>query len=177
MVVQIVSLADALTAVDQTRAMIQPVVLQQIVMNLSVLTAVVLSLHGFFTNLTTGRLGGEVRDTSHQISEVSSEKGRRTNVSRKVLSSVKADRATTLQEIDSTVASLRPDLVHKGNAWATRKEESDWEDGRSEGSQENIIQQTVIWQVSRNERGGLRDEDELQMLPVSGETRARNFLT
>ena len=51
----------------------KPVIMQQIVMNLSILAAVVLSLHNFITNLTAGRFGVEVHESTDERSKTSGE--------------------------------------------------------------------------------------------------------
>jgi hypothetical protein len=69
--IQIALLVEGLTATDQTRVMMKPVIMQQIVMNLSFLAAVVLGLHNFITNLTAGRFGVEVHESADERSKTS----------------------------------------------------------------------------------------------------------
>lgn len=159
-------------------------------MCLSIITAVVLSLHGFFTNLTSGRFGVEVRETSHEMSGGSygnKNKGTGTGTgSKKPFSRPhhssghsaheRGDNRLSSRENGSKTPGLRPDLLSKNKAWARHEEENDWSDRRSDGSQENIIRQTVTWQISRNSPNP-RVEDEVQTLPGAQETRERNFLT
>jgi hypothetical protein len=131
-VIQIAFLAPGLTATDQTRAMMKPVIMQQIVMNLSILAAVVLSLHNFITNLTAARFGVEVHESTDERSKTSGGRSRRRT-------------ATTARE---SSAGFRPGKSTKSKAWA---QASEWEDCDrvSHGSQENIIMQTMTWQISR----------------------------
>lgn len=173
--------------------MIRPVVAQQIVMNLSFLTAVILSLHGFFANMTAGRFGVEVRESGYELSQASNGKLKASSGSNKAISKAKsglqhnsghsrhegAGERLRVREDGLKTPGLRPDLVDRTKAWVRHEEEGDWEDRRSDGSQENIIRQTVTWQVSRNAPVGSQAEDEGQPMPLSGElheTRARNFL-
>ncbi|KAK3686559.1 hypothetical protein LTR37_019698 [Vermiconidia calcicola] len=184
-IIQIVSLAQRLTGTDQTRAMITPVVLQQIVMNLSILTAVLLSLHGFIANLSAGGFGVEFRESSNGSGNGLYGKTKRyvdgsKGFSRRGHNQSTRDRQSRDREDG---ADLRPDGVGKSHAWARHEEATDLEDSdrRSDGSQENIIKQTVTWHVSSNAdvSSVSRGDEELQALPPSGELRAartRNFL-
>jgi outer membrane scaffolding protein for murein synthesis (MipA/OmpV family) len=145
-VIQITFLNPELTAADQTRGMMKPVIIQQIVMNLSILAVVMLSLHNFITNLTAGRFGVEVHESTDERSKTSGAKSRR----RTVVS--KAQHDSHLRPGESS-ASFRPGRSNKSKAWAQAGEASEWEDSDrvSHGSQENIIMQTMTWQVSRND--------------------------
>lgn len=162
-------------------------------MNLSILTAVILSLHGFFANMTAGRFGVEVRETGYELSQASNGKAKSSGGSNKVFPRARsglqhssghsahegASEGLRVREDGPKITKLRPDLVDRSKAWVRHEEENEWEDHRSDGSQENIIRQTTTWQVSRNAPEGCRAEDEGQTIPLSGElreTRARNFL-
>lgn len=169
----------------------QPVILQQIVMNLSILTAVVLSLHSFFANLTAGRFGVEVRESTNELSNASYGKSKQATAAREAPSKpcpgshIHSSHDLPLRAYKDD-PGLRPGVANKSNAWAQHEEANDWEgsDRRSNGSQENIIKQTVTWQVSTHtavssaSRGD--HEELLQTLPPNGElreARARNFVT
>ncbi|KAM0715722.1 hypothetical protein Q7P37_009222 [Cladosporium fusiforme] len=178
--VQIASLSKGLTEPDRTRAMMKPIILQQIVMNLSVITAVVLSLHSLIANLTAGRFGVEVHESTHELSSASYGRSRPpTRASRSVskahhCSLAHSSHSQKPRERGSR-SSLRPDKANRSNAWAQR-ETSDWGDSdeRSNGSQDNIIKRTVTWQVSTNpamSHASRGDEEELQVLQSDGELR------
>jgi hypothetical protein len=180
-VIQIAFLAPGLTATDQTRAMMKPVIMQQIVMNVSILAAVVLSLHNFITNLTAGRFGVEVHESTDERGKTSGGRSRR----RTVISKAQHDSRTQhsqdhrLRARESS-AGFRPAKSNKSKAWA---QASEWEDCDrvSHGSQENIIMQTMTWQVSRNEPGSSVPSREagLETPPLereAGKVRARNLL-
>lgn len=171
----------------------KPTLLQQIVTNLSILTAVMLSLHSFIANLTAGRFGVEVRESTNEISNASGGKSRHpTNNSRAGSRAHHGSHANfshgkqlRVRKAGEAGSGPRPDKEKKSDAWAQHEEANVWEDsdGRSAGSQENITKRTVTWQVSSNVTTGssmLGGEEELQTLPPDGElreARARNFLT
>jgi hypothetical protein len=142
--------------------MMKPVIMQQIVMNLSILAAVMLSLHNFITNLTAGRFGVEVHESTDERSKTS---GARSHL-----------------RPGEPSAGFRPGKSNKSKAWAQANE---WEDSdrASHGSQENIIMQTMTWQVSRNDEAVGSSvpgrEAELETPPLErkvGKARARNLL-
>jgi hypothetical protein len=174
-VIQITFLSPGLTAADQTRGMMKPVIMQQIVMNLSILAAVMLSLHNFITNLTAGRFGVEVHESTDERSKTSGARSRR----RTVVS--KPQHENHLRPGEPS-AGFRPGKSNKSKAWAQANE---WEgsDRASHGSQENIIMQTMTWQVSRNDEAVGSSvpgrEAELETPPLErevGKARARNLL-
>jgi hypothetical protein len=185
-IVQIASLAENLTRADQTRAMIRPVVLQQIVMNLSILTAVVLGLHSFISNLTAGGFGVEVRGSTNESSETHGRSRRPTNSSKATSTRQDAtqpqysrDHQSRIHELDSR---LRADEATRNSVWAQHEESNEWEDsdGRSHSSQENIIMQTVTWQVSRHTAPSSQPIGKMGQTPPRGEpseASARNFVT
>jgi len=182
--IQIAFLAESLTATDQTRATIKPVIMQQIVMNLSILTAVVLSLHNFITNLTAGRFGVEVHESTDERSKISGARSRRQNVvwTPQHNSRNRYSQDHRLRAGESSAGS-RPGRGNKTKAWAQAGEANEWDDADrvSHGSQENIIMQTMTWQVSRNEPGSdvPSREMELETPPLereAGTARARNML-
>lgn len=186
-IVQTAVLPQALTAVDQTRRMLGPVTMQQIVMNLSTLAAIVMSLHGFLSNMAAGRFGVEIRESEYELSEVSNSKSRGIAGSKRARSSAHRRPARKIDSQLSAVGEMKNlpgfrkngDLMGKNLAWVAEPAR-DWEDGeRSDGSQENIIRQTTTWQISRSDPGVSREEDELHMLSKSGEsskTGTRDFL-
>jgi hypothetical protein len=174
-VIQITFLSPGLTAADQTRAMMKPVIMQQIVMNLSILATVVLSLHNFITNLTAGRFGVEVHESTDERSKTSGARSRR----RTVVSKSQDDSRLRAREPS---ANFRSGKSNRSKAWAQANE---WEDSDrvSHGSQENIIMQTMTWQVSRNDEAVGSSvpgrEAELETPPLErevGKARARNLL-
>jgi hypothetical protein len=138
--------------------MMKPVILQQIVMNLSILTAVVIGLHNFIGNLTAGGFGVEVRGSSNGRSNVTSRKTRQpTNISKASSRPhegihVRSSQSPQWRMYDDS-SHARADEELRNSAWAKHEEGPEWEesDGRSHSSQENIILQTVTWQVSRHE--------------------------
>lgn len=186
-IIQIASLSRGLTGVDQTRAMMRPVILQQIVMNLSILTAVILSLHGFISNLTAGGFGVEVRGSTNELSQGSYGRPKRpTNPSKPISRPHHGSHVDHRSRVREDRSDLRPDKANKSQAWARHEHANGWDDSdrRSDGSQENIIKQTVTWQITRNAAGSGASRghgyDELQNLPPDGEQKeiwARNFLT
>ena len=154
--------------------MMKPVIMQQIVMNLSILAAVVLSLHNFIANLTAGRFGVEVHESTDERSKTSGGRSRR-----RTMVSKPQQQDSRLRARESSTG-FRPGRSNKSKAWA---QASEWEDSDrvSHGSQENIIMQTMTWQVSRNEPGSSLPsrEAELETPPLereSGKARARNLL-
>jgi hypothetical protein len=157
-IVQVASLVHSLRETDQTRAMIKPVILQQIVMNLSILTAVVIGLHNFIGNLTAGGFGVEVRGSSNGRSNVTSAITRQPmNISK---ASSRPHEGIHARSSHSPRWRMHEDSPHapadealRNSAWAKHEEGPEWEesDQRSHSSQENIILQTVTWQVSRHE--------------------------
>lgn len=154
-IVQIYFLSKGLAAADQTRAMMKPVMMQQIVLSLSILTAVVLGLHGFVGNLTAGRFGVEVRDSTAERSFASYGNSRKATRASKAISDRHRGTNTYKSHINHPPApeassSLKPDNGCESHAWARHEEASGWDesDRGSHGSQENIIKQTVTWQVS-----------------------------
>lgn len=157
-IVQVASLAQNLRKADQTRAMIKPIILQQIVMNLSMLTAVVIGLHHFIGNLTAGGFGVEVRGSSNGISNVTSGITRQPMNISKASSRphegvhVRSSHSPDWRMYDDS-SHTRADEALRNSAWAKHEEGPDWEDSdeRSHSSQENIILQTVTWQVSRQD--------------------------
>ena len=89
------------------------------------------------------------------------------------------DSKLKMYEGKSRVVGFRPDLIDKNQASVKHEPRGDWRDHNSGGSQENIIRQTVTWEVSRD-TPTLYDEDEVQSLPVSSgmiETTARNYVS
>ena len=155
-ILQVASLAQSLTKADQTRAMLKPVILQQIVMNLSMLTAVVVGLHNLIRNLPAGGFGVEVRGSSNVLSNTTSVRTRQpVNISKassrphdgRPACSSPTPRRRTYDES----SHARADEALRNNAWANRQEGPEWGDSdeRIHSSQENIISQTVTWQVSR----------------------------
>lgn len=170
--------------------MIAPVITQQVVMNLSIITAVILSLQGFFANMTAGRFGFTVHETTDQSSYEASNKASRgtKRAIPKAHSALHFSSNWMHESADSQLRSregvprshvLRPDVMSKSKAWARYEQDNEWEDRRSDGSQENIIRQKMTWQVSRNSPKLSRGDDELSTLPANDElreTRERNFL-
>lgn len=173
----------------------KPVILQQIVMNLLILTAVILSLHNFIANLTASGFGVEVRESTNERSNpfYYGESRQHSGASRAFKRS-DPDSHTHLSShlsrndevrVDANRSSSRPDQMNKGNVWVHRDELSELEesDRRSKGSQENIIKRTVTWKVSRNASSSsvARGQSEEPLgLPYSGvarEARVREFLT
>lgn len=183
-VIQIAFLAPALTAADQTRAMMKPVIMQQIVMNLSILAAVVLSLHNFIANLTAGRFGVEVHESTDERSKASGGRTRQQTVAstRQHDGRIRSSHDRRLRARGSS-AGFRPGMLTKSKAWAEAGEPNEWDDCDrvSHGSQENIIMQTMTWQVSRNEAGSSVPSREagLETPPLEreyGTARARHML-
>jgi hypothetical protein len=183
-VIQITFLAKGLTATDQTRAMMKPVIMQQLVMNLSILAAVVLSLHNFITNLTAGRFGVEVHESTDEHSKTSGARTRRQTVASapRQNTRVHSPHEHRLRARGSS-AGFRPGRSNKSKAWAEAGEPNEWDDSDrvSHGSQENIIMQTITWQVSRNEAGSSvpSGEAEFETPPLEregGTARARHML-
>lgn len=182
--VQIAFLAQGLKGTDQTRAMMKPVIMQQIVMNLSILTAVILSLHNFIASLTAGRFGVEVHESTNESSKTS---GGRSGL-RPVVSASQSDSGIRSSHshrlrVRESNSGFRLGRANKSTAWAGAEETDEWEiyDRASHGSQENIIMQTVTWQVSRNEPGSNEPsrEAELQTSPLereAGKARAGSML-
>lgn len=157
-ILQVASLAQSLTKADQTRAMMKPVMLQQIVMNLSMLTAVVIGLHNFIGNLTAGGFGVEVRGSSNGLSNVTSGRTKhRFDVSKASFRPHGGIRARSSHTPEGRMYDdsphTRADEALRNSAWAKHEDGLEWEDsdGRSHSSQENIILQTLTWQVSRQE--------------------------
>lgn len=151
----------------------KPVIMQQIVMNLSILLAVVLSLHNFITNLTAGRFGVEVHESTDERSKTSGGGSRRQTA----ISALQADSRIHfshdhLLRLREASSGLRPGRANKSKAWAGAEERDEWEsyDQASHGSQENIIMQTMTWQVSRDEAASsaANGEAELQTPPLEG---------
>jgi hypothetical protein len=165
--------------------MIKPVIMQQIVMNISILAAVMLSLHNFITNLTAGRFGVEVHESTDERSKTSGARSRRRTVTTAAQhnSRIHSSQDHRLRG-DESSAGFRPSSSNKSKAWAQAGEASEWEDSDrvSHGSQENIIMQTMTWQVSRNDEAGSSvpsREAELETPPLErevGKARARNLL-
>jgi hypothetical protein len=122
------------------------VILQQAV-NLSILTAVMLGLHGFVANLTAGGgFGVEVRDSTNELSNPTYGRSKlATGVS--TGSSKPQDGSHVHSSIDG-----RSRVRRMGSSFKQHEEADEWDesDGRSRSSQENIIRQTVTWQVSRD---------------------------
>lgn len=189
-IVQTIFLSEGLAAVDQTRAMMKPVIMQQIVLGLSILTAIVPSLHGFVGNLTAGRFGVEVRDSAAERSIASYGLSRKALRASKAISDRHHGTNTHKSHINSpqtpeASSSLKPDNGCESHAWAQGEGPSGWDesDRRSHGSQENIITQTVTWQVSTNTPppGRTRADQRAQRLALDGElfdkASARNFVS
>jgi hypothetical protein len=183
-VVQIAFLAPGLTAADQTRAMMKPVIMQQIVMNLSILAAVMLSLHNFITNLTAGRFGVEVHESTDEHSKTSGGRTIRQTVASAPRQDARVHSAHDHRlRVRGSSAGFRPGRSNKSKAWAEAGEPNDWDDSdrASHGSQEKIIMQTITWQVSRNEAGSSvpSREAELETPPLEregGTAMARHML-
>lgn len=194
-VVQIASLARGLNAADQTRAMMKPVILQQLVMNLSILTAVILSLHNFIANLTVGGFGVEVRESTNELSNPShygksrqhsgaSKAFKRSDPDNHTHSSSHLSRYDQVR-VHANRSSLRPDQMNKSNAWAERDELSELEesDRRSEESQEDMIKRTVASRISRDAssssvaRGQGEETPGMPHSGVAREASVRDFLT
>lgn len=167
--------------------MMKPIILQQIVMNLSMLTAVVIGLHHFIGNLTAGGFGVEVRGSSNGISNVTSEITRQPMNISKASSRphegvhVRSSHSPDWRMYDDS-SHTRADEALRNSAWAKHEEGPDWEDSdeRSHSSQENIILQTVTWQVSRHDAsshppiGGVGKTPQPQAEPR--EANAREFV-
>ena len=156
--------------------MLIPVILQQAVLNLSITTAVSLGLHGFFVNLST-KYVLEIRNTDYELSNTS---GQGSRGSKNALSNVRGDpihagshsgleKDDKLKMYDSKskINGFRPDLVDRYKAYVSHGREGDWEDRTSDGSQENIIRQTLTWEVSRDTPTSCHDADDLQSLSKS----------
>ena len=188
--VQIYYLTGSLTNPDQTWAMLAPAVAQQVALNLSVLTAVILSLRGFVVSLSTGGFGAEIRDSSHELSGGSYNNAKSSSRTNRASQQTKGtlrfgsghsahDAADDLRVRDSTSKGLglRPDLS-RSRAWARHEAWSEWEDRRSEGSQERIIRQTVTFHVSSDAQRETCGDSDVQTLPTGGlrATRARNMM-
>ena len=190
-IAQIATLAHSLHAVDQSRATILPTVLQQVVLNLSLTTAVTLGLYGFFGDLATAQYVFEVRDGDYELSQTS---GRGSKGSKQALSKIKgnSNKSNSRSEQEkhdklkmykgkSRVDGLRPDLIEKHKASVVHGQGGgEWEDRGSQGSQDNIIRQTTTWEISYDTPMSIDDEDEVPSLPkrVSHEQverRARHF--
>jgi hypothetical protein len=182
--VQVASLAESLKAGDQTRNNIKFVILQQIVMNLSLLTAVVLGLHGFIANLTAGGgFGVEVRDSTNDHSNASNGRSRvATGVSKASSRPQNSRHAHSSRDrrprVRKMTSGFRPDKAATSSAWVQHEEANDWEDsdGRSHSSQENIIMQTVTWQVSRDAASSSSPSGCQEQTGESREASARNFV-
>jgi hypothetical protein len=180
--VQVASLAGSLKAGDQTRTNMKFVILQQIVMNLSLLTAVVLGLHGFIANLTAGGgFGVEVRDSTNDHSNASHGRSRLATGFSKASSRPNNGRHEHSSHehrprVRKMGSGFRPDRTATSSAWVQHEEADDWEesDGRSHSSQENIIMQTVTWQVSRDVASASSPSQTPHEEP--GEVSARNFV-
>jgi hypothetical protein len=157
------------------------VILQQIVMNLSLLTAVVLGLHGFIANLTAGGgFGVEVRESTNELSNTSYGKSRlATSVSKAPDNGrhehLSHERRPRVRKMGS---GFRPGQAATSSAWVQHEEVGDWEesDGRSHSSQENIIMQTVTWQVSRDVAPSSSPSACQEQTGESREASARNFV-
>lgn len=183
-IVQISSLAGSLTATDQTWAMMRLVVIQQVVMNLSILTAVVLGLHSFIANLTAGGFSVEVRDSTNELSNASYGRSRLATGVSKTSSRVQRGNHPhsshrRLSRVRRDGEAFRPHQVAESTAWAQHE---DWEETgrRSHSSQENIILQTVSWQVSRDVTASTspsgHQEQTLPSHEEPQEASARNFV-
>jgi hypothetical protein len=186
-IVQVASLAQSLKKEDQTRAMMKPIILQQVVMNLSILTAVIISLHNFIGNLTAGGFGVEVRGSSNGRSNVTSGITRQPiNISK---ASSRAHEGIHARSSHSPQWRMYDDNCHtradealRNSAWAKHEEGPEWEDSdeRSHSSQENIILQTVTWQVSRHEAPSLPPIGHVDKTPPPRdeprEANARDFV-
>jgi len=181
-IVQVASLAQSLRKEDQTRAMMKPVILQQVVMNLSILTAVIISLHNFIGNLTAGGFGVEVRGSSNGRSNVTSGITRQPmNISKgssRPHEGIHARSSHSPQwRMYDDNCHTRADEALRNSAWAKHDEGHEWEDSdeRSHSSQENIILQTVTWQVSRDEAPSLPPIGHVDKTPLPhGEPREAN---
>jgi hypothetical protein len=187
-ILQVASLAQSLTKADQTRAMMKPIMLQQIVMNLSMLTAVVIGLHNFIGNLTAGGFGVEVRGSSNGLSNVTSGRTRQrfdvSKASSRPHGGIRARSSHTPEgQMYDDSPHTRADEALRNSAWAKHEEGPEWEDSdeRSHSSQENIILQTVTWQVSRQEASSHPPIGHaVGHSPPHGEAReanARSFVT
>jgi hypothetical protein len=128
-VIQITFLAEGLTATDQTRAMMKPVIMQQLVMNLSILAAVVLSLHNFITNLTAGRFGVGVHESTDEHSKNYRGRTRRQTVASapRQNTRVHSPHEHRLRARGSS-AGFRPGRSNKSKAWAEAGEPNEWDD-------------------------------------------------
>jgi hypothetical protein len=176
-VIQIAFLAEGLTATDQTRGMIKPVITQQIVMNLSILAAVVLGLHNSIANLTASRFGVEVHESTDENRSKTSGGGTRR---RQTVTSNPGHNSRIHHSQDHRLrvrkssTGFRPGTsTNNSKAWALAREPSEWDDcdRASHGSQENIIMQTMTWQVPSDEAGSREPnrEAELQTPPLKRE--------
>ncbi|KAK5166549.1 uncharacterized protein LTR77_008092 [Saxophila tyrrhenica] len=189
-VAQLVSLAGELGSTDQTRAMLIPVVLQQLVLNLSVLTAIILGLSAFFANLSAGRFGTEINGGDYVLSNASggmkkssagsrkmrgSSKGR----SRQSISNAGSERDEPLKIYGSRRGGVLSKPSHYGNGETVIRHNPRTvsEDAGSDRSQENIIRQTVTWEVSYNAPGTREDDTQPpQLNDEPNATRTRNFI-
>jgi hypothetical protein len=169
-IAQTVELALHLQAVDQTRAMVVPVILQQLVMNLSNFTAVALGLHSFFADLTTTGFAMSIPETQYELSQtfnkgskgswrVLSEENKSAN------SEQDRNKDTPLWRYEGKrrVVDFRPDPIDSNRASVKHEREVNLGDRSSNGSQEMIIKQTVSWNVTHDEP---MDEDEPQRVHV-----------
>ena len=173
--------------------MVYPVILQQIVMNLSIFTAVVLVLRSFFSNLTAGRFGTEIHGNDYELSSATANQYNSSSGSKKPRSSIagiskstKSGYAShkrnaplpTYDQSGRPVDNFRPDWIEKHTS-VRHDPRVYWQDRQSDGSQDNIIRQTMTWEVSHDSPIA-GDEEEAQSMPTVGnglnETRARNFL-
>ena len=138
----------------------------------------------FITNLTAGRFGVEVHESTDERSKTSGGRTRRHTVASapRQETGVHSSHHHRVRARGSS-AAFRPGKLNKSTAWAEPREPNEWDDSDrvSHGSQENIIVQTVTWQVSRNEAGSSLPsrEAELETPPLErevGKARARNML-
>ena len=107
----------------------KPVIMQQIVMNLSILAAVVLSLHNFITNLTAGRFGVEVHESTEERSKTSGGRTRRQTVASapRQETGVHSSHHHRVRARGSS-AGFRPGRLNKSTAWAEPREPNEWDD-------------------------------------------------
>ena len=172
--------------------MVYPVILQQIVMNLSIFTAVILVLRSFFSNLTAGRFGTEIHGNNYELSSATGTQSKSLFGLKKPLSSVAGiskstksgyvshKRKVPLSTYDQSgrpVDNFRPDLIEKHTS-VRHDPRVDSQDRRSDGSQDNSILQTMTWEVSHDSPIA-GDEEEAQSISTVGnglnETNERKF--
>ena len=148
----------------------------RVVMNLSIITAAIPSLHRFLSELQTNRLGAQIHDTQYELSQGSANKSMRfwrpTSKSKKATanesqlrSQINGNGHVVSENVNSNQEAehrFRPDLLGKShvnvepNGIDNRNETGS---RTSDGSEKMIIRQTVGWEVHYDEDDSQREKD------------------